>query len=413
MITIDLALDEGNPEEQLKFLRLHDAKTKRLYFLWHESTTNMADPSPSKHVCGCVGGCYYYSVFPDKATTKAAGFDFFDLGKSISRTSADFGKSLFQPGKHVLKSQPIMENRYDPLLYSYNSILARCFTEPPPMSTMRPPATVTNPSPPMPDPADIRLVIEPDETEEESEVNRSHTFSNATRISISTASLRSSVATTNNEDDYYTADEDEEEENQSEEVTLNESSTLQRQTTLNGAANMNNNHHHHQRNFESENKMDLNFDIKRPILDSSLPKYCYLKYLSRAQVTNWNRTYLYPCYEDSTQKNINFGYRQHGINFFNLVSTSYSPKWNNQTIIGMEHEDILDSTESEKNSRDCKCRINLKFSVFECYITPLLLTGLGRFIESLSQYKISPNSLITQLQTKAHAHSAANSFKGI
>ena len=39
-------------------------------------------------------------------------------------------------------------------------------------------------------------------------------------------------------------------------------------------------------------KMALNFDIQRPIIDSSLPKYCYLKYLSRASVENWNQICL-------------------------------------------------------------------------------------------------------------------------
>lgn len=106
VITIDLALDQGEPDKQLAFLRLHDAKTKRLYFLWVGEQT-----SQTSRVCGCVGGCCYYSVFPDKATTRSAGFDFFDLAKSISRTSPNFGQSLFFPSKHVLDSQPIMRNK--------------------------------------------------------------------------------------------------------------------------------------------------------------------------------------------------------------------------------------------------------------------------------------------------------------
>lgn len=106
VISIDLALDAGQPDEQFKFLRMHDAKTKRLYFLW----TTPAE-AKQRRVCGCVGGCYYYSVFPDKATNRASGFDFFDLGKSISRTSVSFGQSLFVPDKHVLQSQPMMQNK--------------------------------------------------------------------------------------------------------------------------------------------------------------------------------------------------------------------------------------------------------------------------------------------------------------
>lgn len=111
VISIDLALDAGQPDEQLKFLRLHDAKTKRLYFLWNTNQASETAGVRSRRVCGCVGGCYYYSVFPDKASTRAAGFDFFDLAKSISRTSVDFGQSLFVPGKHVLQSQAMMRNK--------------------------------------------------------------------------------------------------------------------------------------------------------------------------------------------------------------------------------------------------------------------------------------------------------------
>ena len=65
-------------------------------------------------------------------------------------------------------------------------------------------------------------------------------------------------------------------------------------------------------------KMALNFDIQRPILDSSLPKYCYLKYLSRASVENWNQICLFPYFDDFRQKNIFFRYRQKGRIFFRL-----------------------------------------------------------------------------------------------
>ena len=68
--------------------------------------------------------------------------------------------------------------------------------------------------------------------------------------------------------------------------------------------------------LEAETKMDLNFDIRRPILDSSLPKYCYLKHLSRAYVQNWNKRSSYPCYEDLSDKNIKFNYRQKGMRYY-------------------------------------------------------------------------------------------------
>jgi hypothetical protein len=348
--------------------------------------------------------------------------------------------------------------RYDLSLFSYNSILAKCFTEPPQIqiqqpiiittaTTSAPVATATStkitPSSLSPPSPQAKKPSPPQQTSPQSPESIIPTprpiTSKAQRNSVSTTSLRSSSVTTGNEDDYFTADEDEEEEAEKKKKEESEnnpdrtfegdeledeeelaSTTLasnsQATKTAGGTTLLNDlsaRHFNEGLSTQAENKMDLNFDIKRPILDSSLPKYCYLKYLSRAQVRNWNRTYLYPCYHDSTQQNIFFSYRQHGINFFNLVSTSYSPKTSNYQATTANEAENSDDNDEANNSNDCKCRINLKFSVFECYITPLFLTGLGRFIEALNQYKVSPNSLITQLQTKAQAHSAANSFKGM
>jgi hypothetical protein len=80
----------------------------------------------------------------------------------------------------------------------------------------------------------------------------------------------------------------------------------------------------------------------------------------------------------SRNKTSFFSYRQHGIDFFNLVSTSYSPKASNyQTATANEAAENSDDNDETNNSNNCKCRINLKFSVLECCITPLFLTGLG------------------------------------
>jgi hypothetical protein len=78
--------------------------------------------------------------------------------------------------------------------------------------------------------------------------------------------------------------------------------------------NENSTHDFHSNNVSDQihSKMALNFDIQRPILDSSLPKYCYLKYLSRASVENWNQICLFPYFDDFRQKNIFFRYRQKG-----------------------------------------------------------------------------------------------------
>jgi hypothetical protein len=434
VITIDLSLDEGHPAEQMEFLKLHDLKTKWLYFLWpnddHETsdlekeTENNFKNQRRARVCGCVGGCYYYSVFDD--TTK---FEFFNLKKSINRTNANFGRSLFQPELHIHESQPMMMNKYEREVYAYNEQLAKGnvspgeedreirltankpSTEPPSIvahqfdiNSVRSRSSsqlnlskvkaneslllIGNAAPPQPTSAQIAAA---------SSLASVHT---AARLS-STISIRSSL--TNREDDYFTAGEEDEDDN---EDTKSLSNTLKKkrpscskslassrsrlsyfslkdsnnrsveednggggglnestenETTLNenvssvpkatesqpitaataavghtvssaaaaqtgGGGGM----------FDSENKMDLNFDIKRPILDSSLPKYCYLKYLSRAFVHNWNRTYLYPFYEDATGLNINFNYRQRGLDFAN-ISTSYTPKWNNNNSKSSSH----------------------------------------------------------------------------
>jgi hypothetical protein len=165
--------------------------------------------------------------------------------------------------------------------------------------------------------------------------------------------------------------------------------------------------------LENDTKMDLNFDIRRPILDSSLPKYCYLKHLSRAYVQNWNKKCTYPVYEDHSGQNIRFNYRQKGINFSHdaAVKVSSSSTFNIETgKLKLASELEQDECEANKSDVVVKCRVNLKFSTLDCYITPLLLTGLSRFTSSLKLYKINPNSLITELQAKAQAHCAANTF---
>lgn len=162
--------------------------------------------------------------------------------------------------------------------------------------------------------------------------------------------------------------------------------------------------------------MTLNFDIQRPILDSSLPKYCYLKYLSRASVENWNQICLYPYYQDFRGKNIFFKYRQKGIDFENISTLVYGKKNESQEDAN-ESENLInfDSTDSDASNQDpnslVKCRVNLKFSTLDCYITPLALTALERFTEAIKNYQISPNSLITELEAKTQAHCASNSFK--
>lgn len=434
MIKFDLTLDKGNPEEQIKFLKLHDARDKNLYFLWRQesatwhslpkqySTDSKASVSggtaSSSHRCGCYGGgCYYYSVFPDAET-----FEFFNLDKSISRTNKLFGESLFYPGVHILDSQPMMRNKYPRERYTYE---AQLVTE-----------------------SDLAQSTSPSISLQPKQIRKMSTQSKGFQRSISSIS-----EVLYNEDDYFTAsdvseddDEDidsEEEENTHETTWLRKNQSSVKSNAFSGSKQSyysvingqtpdedKNRTLTHQQSKESQRfmeanaasnetpdaRMDLNFDIRRPILDSSLPKYCYLKHLSRAYVENWNKRCSYPCYEDSSNKNIKFHYRQKGISFVNATKmTQSSSGASNQNTTSFN----FNFTKSGENNGDdstnnteiiVKCRINLKLSTLDCYITPLLLTGLSRFTNSLKLYKINPNSLITELQAKAQAHCAANSF---
>jgi hypothetical protein len=113
VIKFDLTLDKGNPLEQVKFLKMHDAKQRRLYFLWSQDTDSKEEAK-----CGCSGGgCYYYSVFPS-----AENFEFFNLEKSISRTNPLYGESLFRPGVHILQSEPMMRTKYPTEVYNYDKM---------------------------------------------------------------------------------------------------------------------------------------------------------------------------------------------------------------------------------------------------------------------------------------------------
>ena len=121
-VNFDLALDKGKPEQQLQFLRKHDLKTKRLYFLWDE----LFDLNGVRnHKCGCVGGCLFYSVFDNNFDVANDTFQlgqddyFFNLTKSISRENSNFARSLFSKDKSILNSHPVMVNKYAAEIYNY------------------------------------------------------------------------------------------------------------------------------------------------------------------------------------------------------------------------------------------------------------------------------------------------------
>jgi hypothetical protein len=191
----------------------------------------------------------------------------------------------------------------------------------------------------------------------------------------------------------------------------NVSSTASKNTSDNINVNASSPDDFHSNNASDQihSKMALNFDIQRPILDSSLPKYCYLKYLSRASVENWNQICLFPYYDDFRHKNIFFRYRQKGIDFSN-ISTFILGQTGTHTKPKDEYSKEDEQSSEEDGDSIVKCRINLNFSTLECYITPLALTGLERFTQSIKTYLINPNSLITELEAKAQAHCASNSI---
>jgi len=187
--------------------------------------------------------------------------------------------------------------------------------------------------------------------------------------------------------------------------------------------NSNNNNYEVDTNDQSsqiETEMTLKFDIQRPILDSVLPKYFYLKYLSRAYVQNWNKSLQYPYYEDHKTKNINFEYRQKGFDTSYVSSTSRhvsntNIKSNIEDYFTPEEEQQQQEQQNEQEKDQLKCKINLKFTHnLECYITPLSLTSLERFIKSIKSYKASASHLITQLQSKSESNFVdSNSIKEV
>ena len=137
--------------------------------------------------------------------------------------------------------------------------------------------------------------------------------------------------------------------------------------------------------------------------------------MSRAYVQNWNNVLAYPYYDDHKTKNINFEYRQKGFDC-SYVSSRIAAANNlerdnvffarNQSGTATLDDDINEEEE------ELKCKINLKFTHnLECYITPLSLVAVERFIKSIKSYKTSASHLITQLQSKAESHFASNSLK--
>uniref|UniRef100_A0AAQ6IKS7 Bridge-like lipid transfer protein family member 1 C-terminal domain-containing protein n=1 Tax=Anabas testudineus TaxID=64144 RepID=A0AAQ6IKS7_ANATE len=117
LITADIALAADHPAKcdvQRHFLELHDAQTKRLWFLWPEEAS--IRNKRTKNRCGCLGGCRFFGG-------NNMGLDFFKLDEltpssssafSSSSTESDmcYGQSLLQPGEWIItKETPKVDGR--------------------------------------------------------------------------------------------------------------------------------------------------------------------------------------------------------------------------------------------------------------------------------------------------------------
>lgn len=109
LITVDIALaadHHSKHEAQRHFLETHDARTKRLWFLWPDDTLKN---KRCRNKCGCLGGCRFFGG-------TVTGLDFFKLeeltpssSSAFSSTSAEsdmfYGQSLLQPGEWIITKE--------------------------------------------------------------------------------------------------------------------------------------------------------------------------------------------------------------------------------------------------------------------------------------------------------------------
>nr|XP_015825985.2 bridge-like lipid transfer protein family member 1 isoform X4 [Nothobranchius furzeri] len=117
LITADIALAADHPakcEVQRQFLELHDAQTKRLWFLWPDEAS--VRNKRGRNRCGCLGGCRFFGG-------TNMGLDFFKLEELTPSSSSAFsssnaepdmsyGQSLLQPGEWIItKEVPKVDGR--------------------------------------------------------------------------------------------------------------------------------------------------------------------------------------------------------------------------------------------------------------------------------------------------------------
>ncbi|XP_014897189.1 bridge-like lipid transfer protein family member 1 [Poecilia latipinna] len=110
LITADIALAADHPAKcdvQRHFLELHDAQTRRLWFLWPDDASLRGKRSRNR--CGCLGGCRFFGG-------TNMGLDFFRLeeltpssSSAFSSSSAEsdmsYGQSLLQPTEWIVTKE--------------------------------------------------------------------------------------------------------------------------------------------------------------------------------------------------------------------------------------------------------------------------------------------------------------------
>ncbi|XP_042881836.1 transmembrane protein KIAA1109 homolog isoform X7 [Penaeus japonicus] len=106
---------------QHKFLKLHDEKTKRLWFLWAQETTKVTAQVFGK--CGCVGGCAFFGNNRNGLLFFKPGKQDFYNGLNIAQLRVNernedpgYGQSILHEGQLVFQSgaySDLSQSQYD------------------------------------------------------------------------------------------------------------------------------------------------------------------------------------------------------------------------------------------------------------------------------------------------------------
>jgi hypothetical protein len=141
--------------------------------------------------------------------------------------------------------------------------------------------------------------------------------------------------------------------------------------------------------FKENPKLTLKFDIQRPILESILPKYGYLKSLTRARVFNWNQINKYPYFEEfDSKKNLYFQEITNGFNCTLLSSmNAHTPSSTNNSF-KYKKTRFNDTANEPNKTSEMKLKANLNLTKnIDVYLTPLSFLSVERFFNPSSTFK--------------------------